>query len=73
VVEDLISWWNKLKKNKSILFPIKERTKICEFTMYTKKHIDIREFDNLGRFKMIGWSLPKVVAEELIDWEKKTL
>jgi len=71
VVEELISWWKKLKKNKSIHFPIKERTKICEFNMYTEKYIDIREFDSLGRFKMTGWSLPKVAVEELVNWSEK--
>jgi len=71
VVEELISWWKKLKKNKSIHFPAKEKTKICEFNMYTEKYIDIREFDSLGRFKMTGWSLPKVAVEELVNWSEK--
>lgn len=69
VVGELITWWKELKKNKNINFPIKTRTKICKFNMYTEKYIGIREFDTLGRYKLAGWSLPKVVLEELIDWD----
>jgi len=36
-----------------------------------RKYINIREFDSLGRPKMIGWSLPKPVIEELINWGGK--
>ena len=71
VVKELILWWRKLRKNKNIHFPIKEDTKICEFNMYTEKSIDIREFDSLGRYKTIGWSLPKETVEELINWDRK--
>jgi hypothetical protein len=65
VVEELIFWWKKIKEKRNIHFPIKEKIEICEFTMYTENYIEIREFDSLGRYKMIGWSLPKVVVEEL--------
>lgn len=68
-IEELICWWKKLRKSKNIHFPIKEMTKICEFNMYTEKYIDIRELDSQCRLKMVGWSLPKVVVEELIDWD----
>ncbi|MFQ5867794.1 MAG: hypothetical protein ACE5IT_07355 [bacterium] len=71
VVKELISWWKRLRKNKNIRFPIKEKTKICEFTMYTENYIEIREFDNLGRYKMIGFSLPKVLLKELVSWKNK--
>lgn len=71
VVEELISWWKKLRKNKDIIFPIKEKTKICEFTMYTEKSVDVREFDSFGRLKIVGWSLPNVTVEELMDWHGK--
>lgn len=71
VAGELISWWKKLSENKSIHFPIKERTKICEFTMYTENYIEIRELDSLGHFKMIGWNLPKVAVEELVNWVEK--
>lgn len=73
VVVELISWWEKLRKNQNIHFPIKEKTKICEFNMYTEKHIEIREFDSHGRFKMTGWSLPKVAIEELVVWHAKQM
>ncbi len=60
-----------LKKNKNINFPIKVKTKNCEFSMRTEKYVDIREFDTLGRYKLARWSLPKVAVEELIDWDEK--
>lgn len=67
VAEELIFWRKKLTQSKGREFPIKEKTKICEFSMPTDKYINIREFDSLGRPKMIGWSLPKPVIEELIN------
>lgn len=71
VVGELIFWWKELKKNKNINFPIKVKTKNCEFSMRTEKYVDIREFDTLGRYKLARWSLPKVAVEELIDWDEK--
>lgn len=73
VVEELIDWWKELKKNKNINFPIKTKTKNCEFNMRTEKYIVIREFDALGRYKLAGWNLPKVAVEELIDRDEKSL
>lgn len=70
VTEELIFWWKKLRKNKNIRFPIKEKTKICEFNMPTERYIGIRESDSLGRFKMTAWNLPRVAVEELVDWYK---
>ena len=67
VAEELIFWWKRLKQNKGKEFPIKEKTKICEFSMNTEKYIEVREFNSLGSYKMIGWSLPKEVVEELIN------
>ncbi len=37
IVHELIAFWISLTKNKEITFPLKKRTKLCEFTMYTKK------------------------------------
>lgn len=71
VVKEIVSWWRKLMEKKNIHFPIKEKTRICEFNMYTEKCIEIREFDSLGRYKMTGWSLPKAVVEKLIKWDVK--
>lgn len=71
VAEELIFWWKRLKQSKGKKFPIREKTKICEFSMNTEKYIEVREFDSLGRYKMIGWSLPKEVVEELINWDRK--
>ena len=71
VVGKLIAWMKELKNNKNINFPIKTKTKICEFSMQTEKYIGIREFDTLGRYKVVGWNLPKVAVEELIDWDEK--
>jgi len=72
VAEELISWWKRLKQSKGKEPPIKEKTKICEFSMNTEKYIEVREFDNLGRYKMTGWSFPKEVVEELINWDGKS-
>ena len=70
VAEELTSWWERLR-NKNVNFPIKEKAKMCEINMYTEKYIDIKELDSLGRFKMVGWSFPKAVVEELVNWDKK--
>lgn len=67
IAKELISWQKRLKQSKGKGLPIKEKAKICEFSMNTEKYIEIREFDNLGRYKMTGWSLPKGVVEELIN------
>lgn len=53
-------------ESKTLSYPLKERTKNCEFTINTGKTINIREFDMTGRYKMIGWSLPKDIMEELL-------
>ncbi len=72
VAEELVSWQKKFKQSKIKKFPIKEKTKICEFNMNTEKSVEVREFDGLGRYKMTGWSLPKEVVEELINWDGKS-
>ena len=71
IVHELIAFWISLKKNKEITCPLKKRTKLCEFTMYTKTFIEIKSLDCRGRTNMTGWSLPKVVVEELISWSAK--
>ena len=68
VIKELILWWKRLVESKSKKLPIKEKKKICEFNMSTDKCINIREFDNFGRYKIIGWSFSSVVMEKLIDW-----
>lgn len=72
VAEELISWQKRLKQSKDEKFPIKEKAKICEFSMNTEKYIEVREFDSSGRYKMAGWSLPKEIVEELINWDGKS-
>jgi hypothetical protein len=66
----LIVFWKSLKKNKETTFPLQERTKVCEFTMHTEKYIEIKSLDCLGRTNMTSWSLPVVVVERLINWQK---
>jgi len=72
IANKLIAWWTSLKKNKEITFPLQKRTKLCEFTMYTEKFIEIKSLDCLGRTNMTGWSLPAAVVERLIIWQKNT-
>lgn len=72
VAKELISWQKRLKQSKGKKFPIKEKTKICEFNMNTEKYIEVREFDGFDRYKMTGWNLPKEVVEELINWNGKS-
>ena len=36
--------------------------------MYTEKYIEVREFENFGRLKINGWSLPRIVIEVLLDF-----
>jgi hypothetical protein len=71
VVEKLVSWWKKLRENRNIQFPVKEKTENCEFVMHTGKSVDIREIDSLGRYKTKGWTLPIVVVEELVNCHGK--
>jgi len=71
IAHELSTWWISLKKNKEISFPLQKRTKACELILHTEKYIEVREFDNSGRYKMTGWSLPKKVVEELINWDGK--
>ncbi len=68
---ELIAFWKSLKENKEISFPVQKRTKLCEFTMYSEKFIEIKSLDSLGRTNMTGWSLPKVVIEEWINRKAK--
>ena len=69
IVDELISWWKKLQKNKNIQLPIIEKTEICEFNMFTEKSIDIRESVSFRGLTLVGYLLPKVVVEELIYWD----
>jgi hypothetical protein len=71
IVEELISWWMKLQKNKNIQLPIIEKTDICEFNMITEKSIDIRESVSFRGLTLVGYLLPKVVVEKLINWDGK--
>ena len=71
ITHELIAFWKSLKKNKEINFPLKKRTGLCEFTMYTEKFIEIKSLDCRGRTNMTGWSLPNVVVVELISWSAK--
>ena len=67
----LVSWWKEINANKELCFPIKKIWSGCEFTMHAEDHVDIREFGNFGCYKMTGWSLPKVVVDELVNWHEK--
>ena len=66
VASEVIEWWKKWQ-NEQAAFPVKEKTRICEFTMNTGESINIRELDRFGRYKPLGWSLPKGAVEELIS------
>ena len=70
IVNELIVWRISLKKNKGTIFPLQKRTKVCEFTMNTKKYIEIKSLDCRGRTNMIGWNLPATVVEKLVVWQK---
>ena len=69
IANELITWWISSKKNKEIIFPLQKRTKLCEFTMYTEKFIEIKSLDSRGRTSMTGWSLPAVAVEQLVIWQ----
>ena len=66
VVYETIAWLEKQRKDKKVSFPVKEQTKTCEIAMNNENSISIKEIDRFGRYKTIGWSLPKGVLEELI-------
>ncbi len=71
VVEEVISWWKRLREKGNMMFPIKEKTEVCEFGMSTTETVRIREVDKFGRYKMIGWNLPKGAVEEMTGWHEK--
>jgi len=71
VAQELVNWWEKFRLNKAREYPINKKTKNCQIIMYTDKYIEIRETDELGRLKMGGWSLPRVVMEELVRWKTR--
>ncbi len=70
IVNELITWWISLRKNKEITCPLQERTKVCEFTMHTGKNIEIKSLDSKGRTNMTGWSLPAAAVDRLVIWQK---
>jgi hypothetical protein len=39
--------------------------------MFNEKSIDIKESVGFRRLTMVGYHLPKVVVEELINWNEK--
>lgn len=71
IAGELITFWESRKKNRKNIFPLQEKTKVCQFTMNTEKFIEIKSLDCRGRTNMTGWSLPKIVVEELISWSAK--
>ena len=72
VARELVMWWEKFRLNRKREYPVSEKREKCQIIMYTDKYIDIREFDQLGRLKMGGWSLPRVIIEELVKWKNKS-
>ena len=68
IADELIAWQQKIKKQKESIFPLKEKTRVCEITMDLIKHIEIKSLDSMGRANMTGWSLPSVVADSLCKW-----
>ena len=70
VIGELVRWWMKFKKDRQITFPLSQRNKKCEFTMCSEKYVEINEIDSRGRTNMTGWSLPVVVVEQLLIWQR---
>ncbi len=70
VVKELISWWKKITKSKSICCPFIEKLKGIEIAMNTEKDIYVREYDRFRRCNMNGWMMPVAVLEELCMWSK---
>ena len=67
VADETIAWWGKKRMDKQVSFPVKDKTKTCEFTRNNENSINIKEFDSFGRYKTIGWSLPKGVLDRLLE------
>lgn len=65
IADSLIAWRQKMKKQKEIAFPLKERTKVCEITMNSNKCVEIKSLDCQGRTDMTGWSLPSLAVDSL--------
>lgn len=71
IAQELIEFWVALRGKKEITLPLQKRGTLSEFTMYTDKFIEIKSLDSLGRTSMTGWSLPKIVVEELMNRKGK--
>jgi|APSaa5957512576_1039674.scaffolds.fasta_scaffold74548_2 hypothetical protein len=57
--------------NKTVQLPILEKTDICEFNIFTEKSIYLRESVSLRGLTLVGHILPKIIVEELIEWDQK--
>jgi len=69
IVDELILRWKRLQKHENIQLPIIEKTDICEFNMFTEKSVDIRESVSFRGLTLVGYILPKLIIEELIEWK----
>lgn len=39
-----------------------------EFIMHTDKYVEVKLYEEHGRKRFLGWSLPTEVVEELVKW-----
>ena len=68
-IEELIKWW-KEKKQSKLNYNKKEKRGQTQFFIYPDGSVEVKELDNLGRPKLVGWHLPKSVVDELNKrWE----
>lgn len=67
VFDDIVTFWKNCKIKNTIRFPIVKKTTSCEITMVTKESVLLRELDALGRYRLAGWHLPKIVMDVITE------
>lgn len=67
VIEELIKWW-KEKKQIKVDCSKEEKRGHVQFYIYLDESVKVEELDDLGRPKLVGWCLPRIVIDELNKW-----
>lgn len=67
IVREFVKWRPTIDATKDTL-PIKAKKKDCEFEIVHDKWVYIKEVDENGYRETVGWDLPKVVQNAIIEY-----
>jgi len=67
---DLVRWWKKegMQTGKNQLPIVEHKFRNVLVSMPTHTRIEVRGFNQYGRLKMLGYSLPRKAVESLSVW-----